>query len=60
MWKFFLLDTLKTTFRMENLTQKWTQSGHSLQNQDTFFSIFKIGQGGLHPSPLVVRLNVIS
>ena len=45
---------------MENLTQKWTQSGHSLQNQDTFFSIFKIGQGGLPPSPLVVRLNVIS
>ena len=30
---------------MENLTQKWIQSGYSLQNQDTFFSIFKIGQG---------------
>ena len=25
--KFFLLDTLKTIFGMENLTQRWTQSG---------------------------------
>ena len=49
-WELFLLDTLKTTFWMENLTQKWKQSGHFLQNQGTFFSIFKIGQGSLPPS----------
>ena len=28
---FFLLDTLKTTFWMEHLTQRWTQSGHFSQ-----------------------------
>ena len=44
-WWFFLLDTLKTTFWMENVTQRWTQSGHFLQNQGTFFAIFKIGEG---------------
>ena len=33
MWEFFLLDTLKTTFLMESLTQRFIQSGHSLQNQ---------------------------
>ena len=27
----------KTMFLMENLTQRWTQLGHSLQNQGTFF-----------------------
>ena len=42
-WEFFLLDTLQTT--LENVTQKWTQPGHFLQNQGTFFSIFEIGQG---------------
>ena len=36
---------------MENLTQKWTQSGHFLQNWGTLFSIFKIGQG--RPAPLL-------
>ena len=30
---------------MENVTQRWTQSGHFLQNQGTFFAIFKIGEG---------------
>ena len=57
----FLLDTLKTTFWMENLTQRWMQLVHSLQNQGTFFSIFKIGQG--RPpllSPLVTRLGWIT
>ena len=28
LWEFFLLYTLKTTFLLENLTQRWTQSGH--------------------------------
>ena len=32
-------------------TTKWIQSGHSLQNQGTFFSIFKIGQGRPPPFP---------
>ena len=48
--KFFLLDALKTIFRMENLTQKWTQSGHFLKNWGTLFSILKIGQGRPPPS----------
>ena len=28
LWEFFLLYTLKNTFLLENLTQRWTQSGH--------------------------------
>ena len=36
---------------MEKLTQRWRQSGHSLQNPGTFFAIFKIGQGRPPPSP---------
>ena len=59
-WEFFLLDTLKTTFWMENLTQRWMQLGHSLQNQGTFFSIFKIGQGRpplLSPPSYAPRLD---
>ena len=39
---------------MENITQRWTQSGHFLQNQGTFFSIFKIGQGRPPPPPTLV------
>ena len=35
--EFFPLDTLKTTFRMENLTQNWTESGSFFSNQGTFF-----------------------
>ena len=47
----------KTTFWMENLTQRWTQSGH-------LFLIFRIGQGRplppLPPLPsLVARLSII-
>ena len=36
---------------MENLTQKWTQSGYFLQNQGTFSPILEIGQEGLPPPP---------
>ena len=43
-WEFFLLDALKTTFWMENLTQKWTQLGHFFTKSGHFFSIFKIGK----------------
>ena len=42
----FLLDTFKTTCRMENLTQRWAKLG-------PFFpkSIFKKGRGGLFSVP---------
>ena len=30
--EFFLQDTFKTTFRMKNLTQRWTQSRSFFQN----------------------------
>ena len=44
--EFFLLDTLKTAFLMENLTQRWTQSGSffSLRIR-ALFSIFKKFRG---------------
>ena len=39
--EFFLQDTVKTTFQMKNLTQRWTQSGPFFQNQGTFFDFLK-------------------
>ena len=43
---------------MENLTQRWTQSGHPLQNQDTFFFDFQNRAGEASPPiPLVARLR---
>ena len=39
--EFFLLDTLKTTFWMENLTQRWIQSGPFLQNEGVSFDFQK-------------------
>ena len=33
----FFLDTLKTTFWMEKLTQRWTQSGPFFQKSGRFF-----------------------
>ena len=48
--KFFLLDTLKTTFSMKNLPQRWTQPGPFLQNQGTFFDFQKgLGRPPLFP-----------
>ena len=51
---FFLLETLKTTIKMRNLTSwfnpRWTQSGHFFPKLGHFFPIFEKGQG--HPSPL--------
>ena len=45
--EFFLLDTLKTTFWMEIITQKWIQPGFFFsQNQDASFKFQKV-QGGL-------------
>ena len=43
----FLLDTLKTTFWMENSTQRWIQSGPFFSKSGEFFSIFKKGPGVL-------------
>ena len=34
-------DTVKTTLRMKNLTQRWTQSRPFFQNQGTFFDFLK-------------------
>ena len=39
----FLLDTLKAVFWMENLTERWTQSGPFSPKLGHFFSIFKKG-----------------
>ena len=41
----FLRDTLKTTFWMENLIQRWAQSGTSCSKITAFFSVFRIEQG---------------
>ena len=52
--KLFRLEVLETTFRMDNLTQGWTQLGPFLQNRGTFFNFIK-GQGRPPlppPSPL--------
>ena len=46
---FFLLNTLKTTFWVVNLTSGWTQSGH-------FSLIFRKEQETPPPFPLVARL----
>ena len=55
-WNFFLLDTLKTTFWMENLTQRWIQPRPSFQNQGTFFN-FQKRAGEASPLPtLAARL----
>ena len=56
----FLLDTLKTTFWMEYLTQKQTLSGLFFPKIRELFSIFKKGPGRFPPSPpspFVARLN---
>ena len=45
----------KTTFRKENLTQRWHGQGLFFQNQDTFFD-FQKGQGRPPLSLLVTQL----
>ena len=44
--EYFLFDTIKTTFRMENLAKRQTQSGHFFQKQGTFFNLQKSAGGG--------------
>ena len=48
--EFFLLDTLKTTFCMEDLTQGWTQLEPFFQTQGTFFD-FQKRVGEAYPPP---------
>ena len=40
-WSFFILDTVKTTFRMKNLTQRWKQSGPSFPKLEHFSNLQK-------------------
>ena len=49
---FFPLETLKTTFKIRNLTQDGHNQGILLQNQDTFFQFLKKARGDLPPSTL--------
>ena len=57
--EFFLLDTLKTTFWIEYLTQRWTLSGSFSEKSQHFFRFSKKGRGGL-PPPLVAGLGEIT
>ena len=47
---FFLLETLKTTIKMRNLTQDGQNQGIFFQNQGSFFQFLKKDRGDL-PSP---------
>ena len=47
--EFFLLDTLKTTFRMENLTQRWIQSAPFFPKSGHFS---RFSKKELSPRPL--------
>ena len=56
---FFLLETLKTTFEMRNLTQDVHNQGIFFQNWGTFSQFLKKGRGDLPPlPPLVTRLKI--
>ena len=56
--EFFLLDTLKTIFWMEYLTQRWTHYLNFFpQNQGTFFD-FQIRAGEASPSPSLACITV--
>ena len=44
--EFFLQDTVKTTFRMKNLTQRWTQSGPFFKFR-ALFGFSKKDRGGI-------------
>ena len=55
---FFSLDTLKTTFRMEKITQSWIQSGPFFQNQGTFLDFEKKGKRDFPTSSLAPALLV--
>ena len=53
-----LLDTLKTIFLMENLTQRWTQTGTFFTKLEHYFWFSK--QAGIAcPLPLILHLWVL-
>ena len=52
----FHLETPKSTFFMENLTQRWTLSGPFYQNQGNFFNFQKRAGEACPLSPIVARL----
>ena len=54
--EFFLLHTPKTTFWMENLTQRWTKSGYFFPKSMYFFYFHKRAVE-ITSSPLVARLR---
>ena len=57
--EFFLLDTLKTTFLIENLTQRWMQSGlFPPKKSGHFFRFSRKGKGGLLPLPSCAPVSV--
>ena len=58
--EFFLLDTLKTTFWIEYLTQRWTLSGPFSEKSRHFFRFSKKGRGGLPLPPLAAHLGEIT
>ena len=51
---FFLLETLKTTFKMRNLTQNGHNQGIFFPKLGYFFPIFEKGQGRPPPLPPLV------
>ena len=51
----FLLDTLKTTFWMEDLAKGWTQLGPFFSKSGHFFRFSKKGRGGLPPDPTALH-----
>ena len=53
--EFFLVDTFKTTFWVENVTQRWTPTGPFFPKSGCFFFFSKTSRGGL-PSPQTVHL----
>ena len=50
-WGFFLLETLRTTFKMRNLTQDGHNQVIFFSNWDTFFQFLKKGRGDSPPPP---------
>ena len=50
-FKFFLIDTLETTFWMKNVTQRWIQSGNFFPKSGHYFWFLQRDKGGLFPSP---------
>ena len=58
-WKLFLLDTLQTTFWMEDLTQVWTQLGSFFPKSGHFSRFSKKGRGGSPSCFYMVGISVM-